>query len=186
MTPRSATSASSHAVHDVSLAEHPELDTLELLRLLTERGVDFVVIGGIAVVLHGSARVTQDLDVCFATDEANLAALGDVLAALPARLRGVDTDLPFVADAATLRRVEVLTLVTPFGSLDVLARPEGAPPYATLRERAERYDVGGFLVHVAAVDDLIAMKQAAGRPKDIADVSELEAIARLRRRRDRA
>jgi hypothetical protein len=144
--------------------------------------VDFVVIGGIAGVLHGSARNTFDLDICFATDEANLVALGDVLTALGARLKGVEEEVPFVPDARTLRQVELLTLVTSLGELDLLARPPGAPAYQELRRNADRYDLGGFNVSVASIDDLIAMKQAAGRAKDLLDIEELEAIKRLRQR----
>ncbi len=157
-----------------------ELDAERILRALVARGVDFVVIGGIAAVLHGSARNTFDLDVCFATDDVNLHALGDVLVELGARLRGVPDDVPFTPDTRTLRRIEVLTLATVAGDLDVVARPSGAPGYAALRRRAERFDLGGFAVLVASVEDLIAMKQAAGRAKDVQDVAELEAILRLR------
>jgi hypothetical protein len=153
-----------------------ELDALGLLRELTSRGVDFVVIGGIAAVLHGSARVTQDLDVQYATDPANLDALGGALVALEARLADVGDDLPFVADGRTLRRVSMLTLETCRGRLDVLSAPPGAPPYDELRARAERYDVGGFFVLVASLDDLVRMKRAGRRPKDLADVAELETI----------
>jgi hypothetical protein len=131
-------------------------------------------------VLHGSARNTFDLDVCFATDAANLKALGEVLVDLHARLRGVD-DVPFVPDAATLRRIEVLTLSTDAGDFDVLGRPSGAPTFDVLRRRADRFDVGGFAVLVASLDDLIAMKTAAGRPKDREAVAELETIKRVRR-----
>jgi predicted nucleotidyltransferase len=166
----------------VSLTDRPPLDAGEILRRLVERGVDFVVIGGIAAVLHGSARNTFDLDICFATDDVNLAALGDVLLALGARLKGVEEEVPFVPDRRTLRQVELLTLVTSLGELDVLARPPGAPAYEELRRRADRYDLGGFNVLVASVDDLIAMKETAGRPKDLLDIEELEAIKRLRRR----
>jgi hypothetical protein len=164
------------------MAERPPLSPDEILRRLVERGVDFVVIGGIAGVLHGSARNTFDLDICFATDEANLVALGDVLTALGARLKGVEEEVPFVPDARTLRQVELLTLVTSLGELDLLARPPGAPAYQELRRNADRYDLGGFNVSVASIDDLIAMKQAAGRAKDLLDIEELEAIKRLRQR----
>ena len=165
------------------MTDPPPLSADEILRRLVERGVDFVVIGGIAAVLQGSARNTFDLDICFATDDANLTALGEVLTALGARLKGVDEDVPFVPDAQTLRQVELLTLVTSLGELDVLARPPGAPTYQELRRNADRYDLGGFNVSVASVDDLIAMKQAAGRAKDLLDIEELEAIKRLRHRR---
>jgi hypothetical protein len=156
------------------------LDVTRILRLFTEAGVEFVVIGGIAAVLQGSPRNTFDLDVCFSTAKANLDALGRVLETLDARLAGVDEEVPFAPDAATLHRIEVLALTTNAGRLDVLSRPPGAPPFRTLWDRAEQLDVGGFLVRVAAIDDLIAMKQAAGRPKDVADIAELETIQRLR------
>jgi Nucleotidyl transferase AbiEii toxin, Type IV TA system len=169
-------------VRGASVTDRPPLSADEILRRLVERGVDFVVIGGIAAVLHGSARNTFDLDICVATDDANLAALGDVLTALGATLKGVEEDVPFVPDARTLRQEE-LTLVTPLGELDVLSRPSGAPTYQELRRNADRYDLGGFNVSVASVDDLIAMKQAAGRAKDLIDIEELEAIKRLRHRR---
>ncbi|MBV8945634.1 MAG: hypothetical protein JO286_07175 [Solirubrobacterales bacterium] len=164
------------------MTDRPPLDAGEILRRLVERGVDFVVIGGIAAVLQGSARNTFDLDICFATDDANLSALGDVLVALGARLKGVEEEVLFVPDRRTLRQIELLTLVTSLGELDVLTRPPGAPTYPDLRRRADRYDVGGFNVSVASVDDLIAMKQAAGRPKDLLDIEELGAIKGLRHR----
>jgi predicted nucleotidyltransferase len=156
------------------------LDTNTILRRLVARGVDFVVIGGIAAVLHGSARSTFDLDVCFATDRVNLEALGEVLVGLGARLRGVSDDVPFVPDADTLRHVEVLTLETEAGDLDVLARPAGMRSYDELRRRADRFDLGDYAVLVASIPDLLAMKSAAGRPKDLQDIDELEAILRLR------
>ena len=155
----------------------------EILKRLTARGVDFVVIGGIAAVLHGSAQATYDLDICYATDPGNLAALGEVLVALGARLKGVDGPVTFSPDALTLRRVELLTMVTRDGELDVLARPAGSPGYEALRRNADRFDIDGFSILVASIDDLIAMKRAAGRRKDLAAIEELEAIKRLGRRR---
>jgi hypothetical protein len=164
----------------MSLADSPALDAHRILRELTANRVDFVVIGGIAAVLHGSARVTLDLDVCFSTEPENLVALGHTLIALNARLRGVVDPVPFVPDAATLRQVETLTLVTDAGNFDILARPAGSGSYAELRSGSEAMDAGGFTIRVASIDALMAMKSAAGRPKDLVDLAELEAIARLR------
>jgi hypothetical protein len=164
----------------VSAPDRTELDVERLLRALVDGRVDFVVIGGVAAVLHGSARATFDLDICFANEAGNLHALGGVLTSLDARLRGVAEDVPFVADGATLKRVDVLTLSTVAGDLDVLRVPSGAPRYDVLRAHADRFDVGGFEVLVASIEDLIAMKTAADRDKDRLDLAELEAILRLR------
>ena len=164
----------------MSALQRAEFDVARLLRALVDGRVDFVVIGGVAAVLHGSARNTFDLDICFAGDPDNLEALGSTLVGLRAKLRGVREPVAFVPDAASLKRVDVLTLTTDAGDLDVLRVPSGAPRYDVLRSHADRYDVGGFEVRVASVEDLIAMKSAAGRPKDLSDIEELEAILRLR------
>jgi predicted nucleotidyltransferase len=164
------------------VSRRADLDPGQILGVLTGHGVDFVLIGGVAAVLHGSASFTEDVDVCFARDEANLRALGRALTDLNARLRGAEDDVAFVPDDRTLRGVEILTLETDAGALDVQIEPDGAPPYQTLRRRAERIDLGAFAVLVASIDDLIAMKRAAGRPKDIVVVEELETIRDLRAR----
>jgi Nucleotidyl transferase of unknown function (DUF2204) len=159
-----------------------DLDPAQILGVLTAHGVDFVVIGGLAAVLHGSASFTEDVDVCFARDDANLRALGRALTDLEATLRGAADDVEFVPDERTLRGVHILTLDTAAGALDVQLEPDGAPPYEILRRRAERIDLGAFAVLIASIDDLIAMKRAAGRPKDIVVVEELETIRDLRSR----
>ena len=157
----------------------PELNAEELLRRLTARGVDFVVIGGIAAVLWGSPRQTFDLDISFALDEGNLEALGSVLVEVGAKLSGVQEEVPFVPDARTLRHVQHLTLTTNIGDIDLLADPACGPGYETLRRRAARVDIGGLNILIASLEDLISMKQAAGRKKDLGDIEELEAIRRL-------
>lgn len=164
-------------------AEWPDLDVREMLQRLVSAGVDFVVIGGIAVLLHGYPRVTRDLDIAFAYEDGNLKALGGVLVDLHARLRGVGADVPFVPDERTLRGIELLTLETSAGWLDVQRRTPGVASYEGLRRRAERVDLDRFSVLVASPDDLIAMKRVAGRPQDETDIAALEAIKRLRERR---
>jgi predicted nucleotidyltransferase len=165
------------------VSELPKFSPRALLRQLVDGGVDFVVIGGVAALAHGSATFTQDLDISYAPDDENLDRLGGVLVTLGARLRGVTDDVPFIPDGRTLRGTRVLTLDTPLGSVDLLAQPDGSPAYAQLRERAVTEDLAGVQVAVASLDDLIAMKKAAGRPKDLIAVEELEAIRRLRRER---
>lgn len=149
---------------------------------LTRSGVDFVVIGGIAATMHGSTRDTFDLDICPSQTPQNLDLLGAALVKVEARLRGVEEDVPFVPDGRSLKGLQILTLDTRFGPLDVLMRPDGSPPYSRLRSRATQMDMGGTGVLVASIDDLLEMKRQANRHKDLADVEELEAIKRLNRR----
>jgi len=163
------------------LDEFSDFGPRAMLRRLVGGNVDFVVVGGVAAVAHGAVSSTAKLEILYAPDEANLERLGRVLMDLGARLRGVTDDVPFVPDGRTLRRTRVLTLETPHGSIDLLAEPDGAPVYAELRERADREEIAGVEVRFASLDDLIAMKKAAGRPKNLVAVEELEAIKRLRR-----
>jgi hypothetical protein len=149
--------------------------------MLVHAGIDFVVVGGVAVVVQASPRFTRDLDICYATDAPNLDRLGALLVSLEAKLRGVDEDVPFVPDARTLRRTQLLTLTTREGDLDLLVDPPGSPSYPTLRRRADVVELAGALVRIASLEDLIEMKRAAGRPQDEIDIESLE-IARSRLR----
>jgi hypothetical protein len=162
------------------VASFPELRLESLLGRLARAEVDFIVVGGVAVAFQGYARATKDLDITYATDEDNLKRLGSVLMAAHARLRGVDEDIAFVPDERTLGRTRLLTLDTDDGGLDLLADPPGAPPYDTMRAHADRVDFDGIVIAVAALDDLLAMKRAAGRPQDLADIEALEVARRLR------
>lgn len=165
-------------------AAYPELRLRVLLERLTEGGVDFVVVGGVAVIMQASPRFTKDLDICYDLAQENLDRLGSVLVELGATLRAVDEDLPFVPDGRTLRHTQILTLTTPDGGIDLLADPDGAPGYADLRRHASVVDIEGVVVRIASIDDLIAMKTAAGRPQDRVDIESLE-IARRRQSRNR-
>jgi hypothetical protein len=149
-----------------------------MLRVLVEHGVDFVVIGGIAGVARGSAYMTHDLDIAYSRDPENLRRLADALTELDARLRGAPADVPFLLDAETLRQGAHFKFETTSGPLDVLDRPDGSPPYSELKRRAgEPLDVDGMPVLVASLDDLIAMKEATGRPRDQVVASELRELA---------
>lgn len=160
-------------------AEWPEFDPRGMLRLLADADVDFVVIGGVAVIASGYVRTTRDLDIAFAGDASNLEALGGVLTDINAKLRGVDERIPFVADARTLAGIQLLTLDTDLGWLDVHRTVPGVDSFERLRSRGRKVAISGVPVLIADVEDLIAMKRAAGRPRDLTDIDALEAIKRL-------
>jgi predicted nucleotidyltransferase len=157
-----------------------ELDVSALLRRLVNGGVDFVVIGGVAVIAQGYVRNTEDLDICHSTAQENLEALGAVLLDLDARLRNIDEEIPFVPDARTLRRTQILTLDTRDGGLNLLVDPDGSPGYDALKANADRIDFDDMTVLIASVADLLSMKRAAHRRKDEADIEALTAVLRLR------
>lgn len=151
-------------------------DPLRLLRELNDAGVRYVVIGAFAGRLLGSPTMTRDLDVCYARDRPNLEALAEVLRALHARLRGVDEDLPFQLDARALAAGDSFTFMTDAGDLDILGTPQGTAGYDDLVRTAARTDLDGLVVLVTSIDDLIRMKRAAGRPKDLIEVEVLAAV----------
>jgi len=157
-----------------------------LLEALARHGVDFVLIGGMAGVARGSSYVTLDVDVAYDRSRDNLERLAGALRELGATLRGAPPDLPFLLDARTLENGANFTFDTRFGPLDILSDPDGAPPYDQLREAAgSELLVEGVRIRVASLDHLIAMKEAAGRPKDLLAASEYRVISdELRRPRD--
>ena len=161
------------------MPEWPEFELAALLRRLDQSGVEFVVVGGIAAIAHGSPRFTFDLDIVFATDEANLRRLSAALLDLNAKLHGVVDEVPFVPDPRALRQVRLLCLSTDEGRLDVMVQPDGSKGYDQLLAGSIEAVVEGTAIRVAGIDDLIAMKKAAGRPKDRLHLEELYAIKRL-------
>jgi hypothetical protein len=161
-----------------------EFDPLAALRVLTEEGVRFLVIGGVGARLHGSPSVTNDTDICYERSDENLARLSAALERVSARLRGVDDDVPFRPDAATLAAGDHFTFATSVGNLDCLGTPAGTEGFDRLARNADTFEVAGLQVLVASIEDLIAMKRAAGRPKDLIEVELLDAI-RTQTRRDR-
>jgi hypothetical protein len=147
-------------------SEADPFDPSAALQALAAGGVEFVVIGGVAGGVHGSSYGTFDLDIVYARDRENLERLAEVLKSLDATLRGTPSDLPFQLDADSLEAGDHFTFSTRLGSLDTRARPAGAPPYETLRASATTINVTGHAIRVASLDHLIAMKEAAGRPRD--------------------
>ncbi|MHB2016902.1 MAG: nucleotidyltransferase [Candidatus Xenobia bacterium] len=155
----------------------PDLE--RLIELLADQGVRFVLIGGVAMVLHGSAHVTQDLDLCYGRDPHNLQALARALSESHPRLRGAPADLPFRWDARTLQIGNNFTLQTDIGDVDLLGDVAGVDSFEALWSRAVVMQLGRVEVRVASLDDLIAMKRAAGREKDRGHILELQELKRL-------
>jgi hypothetical protein len=147
-----------------------------ILSALAEGGVDFVVVGGVAGGAHGSSYPTYDLDVAYGRDDANLDRLATVLTSLGARLRGAPADVPFILDARTLRAGANFTFATELGSFEILGDAAGAP-YERLRADAKVKRVRGLEIRFASLDHLIAMKEAAGRPKDRLMATEYRLLA---------
>lgn len=135
-----------------------------------------MLIGGVAANALGSPMVTYDLDICYSRDDENLARLASALRELEARLRGAPVDVPSILDAETLRNGDHFTFTTSAGSLDCLGTPAGVAGYDELIAHAVRDEIAGHTVAISSIDDLIRMKRAAGRPKDLLAVEELAAL----------
>ena len=136
-----------------------------------------MIIGGVAANAWGAPIITYDTDVCYARDEENLDRMVRALKDIHARLRGAPEDVPFILDSKTLKMGGNFTFVTDAGSLDILAFPSGAPGgYEEIAPAATSMNFSGFSAKVASLDDLIRMKEAAGRSKDLRAVEELGAL----------
>jgi hypothetical protein len=162
-----------------------EFDPGPALETLVRHGVDFVLIGGLAAIVHGSSYSTFDLDVAYARDPPNVERLAEALGELRATLRRAPAELPFRLDAETLGAGLNFTFTTERGNVDVFGEPAGAPTYAELKRRSSTERIGDVDIRVASIDHLIAMKETAGRPKDRLFASELRTLADRLRRPDR-
>jgi predicted nucleotidyltransferase len=154
-------------------------DFQQVIAALQASGLRFVIIGGIAMRLQGAAHMTDDIDFAFARDTENLEALVNALAPYHPRLRGVPPGLPFFWDVRALKTSVNMTLETDLGNVDLLGEPAGIASFEYLWEDATVLSVQGLQVRVASVSALIAMKRAAGRPKDQAHLMELERLREL-------
>ncbi len=149
---------------------------IPVLQILSAHHVRFVLIGGFAGRLWGSSTITNDLDICYARDRANLEALAVALRQLGATLRGAPKDVPFSLDAQTLERGDHFTFETRFGDLECLGTPAGSKGFVELVDGSTEMVIDSVRILVAALQDLINLKRAAGRPKDLVEVEILAAL----------
>jgi hypothetical protein len=141
----------------------------EMFACLNRHGVRYVLIGGLAAVLHGSPLLTLDVDICPSTEPSNLERLAAALREMEARLRTPDVaeGVRFPCDSTFLANVQLLNLVTRFGDLDLSFRPSGTEGFSDLFRGAVEVNLRGLRVAVAALEDVIRSKEAANRPKDL-------------------
>jgi predicted nucleotidyltransferase len=148
----------------------------DLLRALAAGDVDFILIGGVAAVAHGSARSTQDVDVVYARNTANLRKLVAALGPHHPYLRGAPPGLPFRFDLDTLKAGLNFTFTTDLGWIDLLGEIVGGGTYEDLVPHSITVDAFGLRCRVLDLETLIRTKRAAGRPKDFEALAELEIL----------
>ncbi|HEY6350111.1 MAG TPA: hypothetical protein VI636_11950 [Candidatus Angelobacter sp.] len=149
------------------------------LKALADGGVNFVVIGAYAAVLQGSAQITQDLDICYERTSANMKRLAASLAPYHPRLRGAPDGVPFVLDEHALAQGMSFTLETDLGDIDLIGELSALGPFSQIVHDAVRLPLFDGACLVAGLDTLIRSKRAAGRPKDLRALPELEALKEL-------
>jgi hypothetical protein len=158
-----------------------------LLEVLHRHDVRYVLIGGLAAALRGSATPTFDVDITPAATAGNLTRLSAALTDLAARIRveGIPDGLPFSHDAASLAQMTTLNLVTRFGDLDIAFDPAGIRDYSEWEAGATLVTVMGVPVRVASLDDIIRSKEAAGRDKDRLQLPMLRVLQQRQHRLNR-
>lgn len=152
-----------------------------LLQRLAEAGLDYVVVGGFAGVLHGSSLVTNDLDICAVLSPENVAKLRKALADLHPVHRMTHKKLSFLEHPADGQPLANLYLETDAGIVDVLGNVLGIGDYGRLAKNAVEIPLFGHRCRVISMDDLIKAKEAMGREKDLLTVKELRAIVEKRK-----
>ncbi len=152
------------------------IDFAALLRCLAGGGVEHILVGGAAATAHGSARLTQDLDIVYRRSEDNIHRLVSALAPYKPYLRGAPPGLPFAWDVRTIQRGLNFTLTTDLGALDMFGEITGGGRYEDLLPDSIPISVFGTTCHCLGLERLIQVKRAAGRPRDLEAVAELEAI----------
>lgn len=152
-----------------------------LLRALAGGGVDFIIVGGFAGTLHGSAIPTRDLDIVYSREPGNIERLVGALSAHSPYPRGTPPGLPFRWDRDSVRAGLNFTLITDLGAIDLLGEIAGGGSYQDLVPHSERVVIFGLECLCVCLKKLIDIKRAAGRPRDLQALADLEALLEERR-----
>ena len=153
----------------------------ELIPVLGQGNVEFIIVGGAAATAHGSARLTEDLDIVYRRTRDNVARLVGVLAPYKPYLRGAPPALPFSWDKRTIWSGLNFTLITSLGAIDLLGEITGGGSYDDLLPTTVQLQLFGVPCLCLSLERLIQVKRAAGRPKDFESIAELEAILEERK-----
>jgi hypothetical protein len=156
-------------------------DFERLFAALADGEVEYILVGGMAAVVHGSSRLTQDLDVVYRRTPENLKRVCTALEPFDPYPRGAPAGLPFRWDATTLERGLNFTLTTTVGDIDLLGEITGGGRFEDLLDSTQDLAIFGYSILVLELEKLIAVKRAAGRPKDFEAIAELEVILDERR-----
>jgi hypothetical protein len=154
----------------------------DMILRLVDAQVEFVVVGGMSAVLHGAPITTADLDVCYRRTPENIARLARALAPLSPRLRGFPPDLPFVFDERSIQLGSNFTLEIGDESFDLLGVMSAIGGYEDIVGQVLELELDGHRVKVLSLEQLIATKTAAGRPKDLAVIPVLRATMELQQK----
>lgn len=149
---------------------------LSIIKVLTSHRVEFIVVGGVAANLFGSARLTYDLDIVYSRREENLRRIVEALQSANPYLRGAPPGLPFKLDLRTLKNGLNFTLTTDLGPIDLLGEIPGAHSYEELLDDSFEINEKDLQFRCVTLRRLIQLKNAAGRPKDLESLAELNAI----------
>lgn len=155
------------------------VDTQPLLNALHREKVEFVIVGGAAMVIHGSTYLTDDLDIVYARDASNVKRLVAAIGPFAPRLRTSGGDVKFKFDERSILNGLNFTLTTQHGNLDLLAEIAGLGSFEKVRKYAEAFKIGTRTFEVLSLEGLIRAKEATGRKKDLLVIPELKALKEL-------
>jgi hypothetical protein len=151
----------------------------EAIKCLAQNNVAFVIIGGVAITSHGSSYITKDLDFCYKRTRENLKNIVSALSPFNPKPRDFPENLPYIFDESTLLNATNFTFQTDIGDIDLLGEVAGVGNYEAVENESVIMELFDFDVKVLSLNGLIKAKRAAGRPKDLLVLPELEALKEL-------